>query len=201
MVDLLEIGEILPNGTYRLFDGARDYRRIRQTTAQKNFLANNGLQFVNSSALSAVGVDGNDLIIRFHNGSMYRYSGASYLFDEQVGADSRGRFFNRQVRGKFRFKKIASLPLPKALQTAETMEAELLSDEQIFKTLETQDFKKLISNLENPKIKFNVAFDNSGNELLQILINGVAIYYLMETVLKEAKKPREIYLEQLGIAI
>ncbi len=201
MVNLLEIGEILPNGTYRLFDGARDYRRIRQTAAQKNFLAHNGLQFVNSSAISAVGVNEDDLIIRFHNGSMYSYSGASYLFDEQVGANSRGRFFNRRVRGKFRFKKIASLPLPKALQTAETMEAELLSDEQIFKTLETQDFKELIKNLEQPKIEFNVAFDNSGNELLQILINGVAIYYLMETVLKEAKKPREIYLEQLGIAI
>lgn len=201
MVDLLEIGEILPNGTYRLFDGAREYKRIRQTTAQKNFLANNGLQFVNSSALSAVGVNEDDLIIRFHNGSMYSYSGASYLFDEQVGANSRGRFFNRRVRGKFRFKKLASLPLPKALQTAETMEAELLSDEQIFKTLETQEFKKLIKNLEQPKINFNVAFDNAGNELLQILINGVAIYYLMETVLKEAKKPREIYFEQLGIKI
>jgi hypothetical protein len=78
---------------------------------------------------------------------------------------------------------------------------EILSVEQIFKTLETQEFKRLISNLENPTIKFNIAFDDAGNELLQILINGVAIYYLMDTVLKEAKKPREIYFEQLGIAI
>lgn len=201
MVNLLEIGEILPNGTYRLFDGARDYRRIRQTTAQKNFLANNGLQFVNSSALSAVGVNEDDLIIRFHNGSMYSYKNAGRLFDKQVGANSRGRYFNRNVKGKYPFVKLTSLPFPQNIQTIETAEMELLSDEQIFKTIETQDFKQLISNLENPKIKFNVAFDNSGNELLQILINGVAIYYLMETVLKEAKKPREIYLEQLGIAI
>ncbi len=201
MVDLLEIGEILPNGTYRLFDGARDYRRIRQTAAQKNFLAHNGLQFVNSSAISAVGVNEDDLIIRFHNGSMYSYKGAGGLFDKQVGANSRGRYFNRNVKGKYPFTKLTSLPFPQNLQTIETAEMELLSDEQIFKTIETQDFKQLISNLENPKIKFNIAFDNSGNELLQILINGVAIYFLMETVLKEAKKPREIYLEQLGIAI
>jgi hypothetical protein len=201
MVNLLEIGELLPNGTYRLFDGAREYRRIRQTAAQKNFLANNGLQFVNSSVISAVGVDGNDLIIRFHNGSMYSYKGAGGLFDKQVGADSRGRYFNRNIKGKFPFKKLPSLLFPKNIQTIETAEMELLSDEQIFKTLETQEFKRLISNLENPTIKFNIAFDDAGNELLQILINGVAIYYLMDTVLKEAKKPREIYFEQLGIAI
>lgn len=201
MVNLLEIGELLPNGTYRLFDGAREYRRIRQTTAQKNFLANNGLQFVNSSAISAVGIDGDNLIIRFHNGSMYSYRGAGYLFDKQVGANSRGRYFNRNIKGKFPFVKLPSLPFPKSIQTAETEEMELLSDEQIFKTLETQEFKDLIRNLENPTIKFNIAFDDSGNELLQILINGVAIYYLMETVLKEAKQPREIYFEQLGIAI
>lgn len=201
MVNLLEIGEILPNGTYRLFDGARDYRRIRQTTAQKNFLANSGLQFVNSSALSAVGVDGNDLIIRFHNGSMYSYRNASGLFDKQVGANSRGKYFNRNVKGKYPFVKLARLPFPKNLQTTDTAEMELLSDEELFKTFETQEFTDLIRNLENPKISFGVALDSAGNELLKISINGLLIYYLMEMVLKEAKKPREIYLEQLGIEI
>lgn len=201
MVNLLEIGELLPNGTYRLFDGAREYRRIRQTAAQKNFLANNGLQFVNSSVISAVGVNGNNLIIRFHNGSMYSYKGAGGLFDKQVGANSRGRYFNRNIKGKYPFVKLPSLLFPKSIQTIETAEMQLLSDEQIFKTLETQEFKDLIRNLKNPTIKFNIAFDDAGNELLQILINGVAIYYLMDAVLKEAKKPREIYFEQLGIAI
>lgn len=201
MVNLLEIGEILPNGTYRLFDGAREYRRIRQTAPQKNFLANRGLQFVNSSAISAVGVNEDNLIIRFHNGSMYSYKGASGLFDKQVGANSRGRYFNRNVRGKYPFVKLTSLPFPQNIQTIDTLEMELLSDEKLFKTFETQEFTDLIRNLENPKISFGVALDSAGNELLQISINGLLIYYLMDTVLKEAKKPREIYFEQLGITI
>lgn len=199
MVDLFEIGEILPNGTFRLYDGLREYKRIRQTTAQKNFLANNGLQFVNSSALSSVGVQDNDLVIRFHNGSMYLYDNGAVKFDDLLNSNSKGRYFNRQIKGKYPFKRLGKLSFPQSLQTVETVEMELLSDDEIFNTLETREFKQLISNLENPQINFNVAVDKSGNELLQILINGVAIYYLMETVLQKAKVSKNEYLERLGI--
>ena len=56
-----------------LIDKNRDYRRYRPDPAEKIALANNGLQWVLSSNVSAIGTNGNDLIVRFHNGSLNIY--------------------------------------------------------------------------------------------------------------------------------
>lgn len=200
MVNLLEIGELLPNGTYKLKDGLRDYKRIRQTALQKNFLANNGYQSVNSSVISAVAQDDKALYIRFHNGSIYAYRQAQDKYDDILGANSKGKYFNKYIKRKYSFAKLQSLPFPQELQTAETQALSVFEDGQIFDLLDNQEFSDLIRNIPNPQINFNVVFEN-GNELLQILINGVAIYYLMDTLLKEAQTTRELYFEQLGISI
>ena len=53
-----------------LEDKNREYKRYRMNPSEKIQLANNGLQWVLSSNVSAIGVSGKDLVIWFHNGSM-----------------------------------------------------------------------------------------------------------------------------------
>ena len=58
-----------------LQDKNRKYRRYGYGSGEKIKLANYGLQWVLSSNVSAIGVAGDDLIVRFHNGSLYQYDG------------------------------------------------------------------------------------------------------------------------------
>ena len=67
---ITDIGEVREDGSILLYDenikGRKDLpRRIRPSAVQKQVLAENGLQWVLSSFISAIGEDENDLIIRF----------------------------------------------------------------------------------------------------------------------------------------
>ena len=94
----------------RLEDKGRKYKRIRPSPTEKIQLANSGLQWVLSSNVSAVGEDGEDLIVRFHNGSMYRYFGAGKLFDAMLKSNSKGHFVWAKLRRpKVAYMKIGSL--------------------------------------------------------------------------------------------
>jgi hypothetical protein len=58
---------------------------------------------VSSSAIRAVGYDGRTLIVAFHNGRTYPHPGVPYaLFEGLMAAPSKGAFYNRFIRGKYR---------------------------------------------------------------------------------------------------
>jgi hypothetical protein len=48
------------------------------------------------------------LMLAFHDGSQYRYSGVPLqLFLNLLGAPSQGSFFNREIRAKFAYDRIS----------------------------------------------------------------------------------------------
>ncbi len=119
----------------RLDEPRRDYQRFRHTPSEKLHLANNGLQHVLSSNVSAFGVDGNDLIVRFHNGSLYQYEGVADLYEKALQSNSKGKWVWRNLRRKpIIYRKIGSLPLPDDIG---------LTDEDIFKQFDDRYVRDL----------------------------------------------------------
>lgn len=94
-----------------LRDPHRAYRRLRPNPAEKIQLANAGLQWVLSSNVSGIGVNDNDLIIRFHNGSIYEYPNQAKLFEPMMNSNSKGGFvWARLRRPRVAYRKIGALP-------------------------------------------------------------------------------------------
>jgi len=60
--------------------------------------------FVNSSSIRAVGYHGGTLFVQFHTSdTIYCHLGAPYaVFVELMHAESKGRYYNEHVRGKYR---------------------------------------------------------------------------------------------------
>lgn len=57
---------------------------------------------VTSSNVKAIGYDNGALFVEFHGSGTYRYDKVPReLFDEFLAAESAGRFFAANVRGKF----------------------------------------------------------------------------------------------------
>lgn len=86
-----------------LEDLNRDYRRYYPNPKEKLFLADVGCQWVMSSNVSAVcrfAEYQNDLVIRFVNGSVYRYMGLANKYDEILGSNSKGRWVWDHLRGR-----------------------------------------------------------------------------------------------------
>lgn len=123
-----------------LQDKGRDYRRYRPSPDEKIILANNGLQYVLSSNVSAVATDGDDLIIRFINGSLYSYPNRGHLINDILRSNSKGRWVHQHLRkGGVTYSKIGSLPLKSDIP---------LEDSQIFADIEKtqKNIEKLIGN-------------------------------------------------------
>jgi hypothetical protein len=113
-----------------LEDKNRKYRRYRQTPSEKIQLANNGLQWVLSSNVSAIGVQDNSLIIRFHNGSIYEYPNQAKLFDAMLQSNSKGHFvWVKLRRPKVAYKKIGSLPFK---------DDDQVTDDEFFKLIDNE---------------------------------------------------------------
>lgn len=53
---------------------------------------------VESSNLAGAGVLGEDLIVFFKSGAVYRYPGAADLFHALLASESKGRFFHAKIR-------------------------------------------------------------------------------------------------------
>ncbi len=83
-----------------LEDKGRDYRRYAHDAVERLALARRGLRPVLSSNVSAVGVFDNDLVIRFHNGSLYRYYDMAESFDSIMASNSKGRWVWNYLRRK-----------------------------------------------------------------------------------------------------
>ena len=113
-----------------LEDKHREYKRFRPNPSEKIQLANNGLQWVLSSNVSAIGVSGKDLVIRFNNGSMYQYTNKADLFDAMLNSNSKGHFVWAKLRKpRVPYKKIGSLPFKGDTQ---------VTDEEIFSLVDTR---------------------------------------------------------------
>lgn len=58
---------------------------------------------VASSAIRAIGFDGYNLTVEFHSGRTYDHPGVPYeLFIGLLHASSKGAFYNRHIRGRYR---------------------------------------------------------------------------------------------------
>lgn len=58
---------------------------------------------VNSSAIAAVGYDGHTLSVLFHSGLVYDHPGVPYpVYVALMRAGSKGRFYNRVIRGRYK---------------------------------------------------------------------------------------------------
>ena len=91
----------------------REYQRILPSDKSIDILESNGLEWVFSSNVSAATVRGKDLIIRFHNGSIYQYPNEGKNFERLMGAASKGKWVWRFLRRPNKpYSKIGSLPLP-----------------------------------------------------------------------------------------
>jgi len=103
----------------------RKYQRILHSKASEQKLEENGYEVLLSSNVSAAARRGDDLIIRFHNGSLYKYPNQGKNFLRLVAASSHGKWVWRFLRRPNKpYMKIGSLPLP---------EDRLVSDEEIIK--------------------------------------------------------------------
>jgi hypothetical protein len=113
-----------------LVDTNRKYRRYRPNPSEKVQLANNGLQWVLSSNVSALGINDDDLIIRFHNGSLYQYEGQAKHFKPMLSSNSKGSYVWIHLRRKkVPYKKIGALPLNEDVET---------SDDDIFNLIDME---------------------------------------------------------------
>ena len=64
---------------------------------------NSELISVSSSAIRAVGYDGSTLTVLFVSGRIYDHPGVPYsVYDGLMRASSKGAFYNRYVRGKYK---------------------------------------------------------------------------------------------------
>ena len=122
-----------------LEDKGREYRRYRPSSEEKILLANKGMQWVLSSNVSAIGVDEDDLIIRFHNGSIYRYFKQGNKISNILTSNSKGHWVWVNLRRKnVNYQKIGSMPLESDYP---------ISDEELFENIETEAIK-----VESPQV-------------------------------------------------
>jgi|SRR6056297_954946 len=107
-----------------LIDENRKYQRYRHTIREQSTLYNKGYTTVRSSNVSAVATSGDDLYIRFLNGSLYKYIGKANLEDNILAAASKGKWVWRFLRRpNVPYAKVGKLPLDGDLDK---------TDEQLF---------------------------------------------------------------------
>ena len=175
MIDLTRLGTPQPDGTIRLFDKNRDYRRIRQSPQQKEYLSNLGYQFVNSSNVSALSVIDNDLYIRFHNGSVYRYPNSANLYETILQSNSKGKAVWKYLRrARKPYEKVGSLPFPKNIQGVVDEQLERLTDSQMFQNIDTQFLYEMTKNV-SAVLEDKVSTVN-GIQVVAMIIGGERIY-------------------------
>ena len=61
---------------------------------------------IKSSNIFAINQDNHFLIIQFKNGSIYKYSNAAIHFDDMLNSLSKGKFFHKKIKGKYKYTQI-----------------------------------------------------------------------------------------------
>lgn len=65
------------------------------------------LREVLSSNIKKIGYENNELIVEYLSGAQYRYEEVpETVFNELLEAESKGRFMNSNIKGKYKFRKI-----------------------------------------------------------------------------------------------
>lgn len=68
-------------------------------------------KIVESSNIKSVGHDGQVLEVEFKSGDVYEYANVpSEVYESFVGAESIGKFFFKEVKGKFDYTKTVTAP-------------------------------------------------------------------------------------------
>jgi len=143
-----------------LIDSHRDYRRIKYNPTEKIQLANNGLQWILSSNVSAAGVQGDSLILRFHNGSLYEYPNQAKLYSDLIKSRSKGHFvWVKLRRTNVAYKKIGSLPFRDDVE---------VTDDDLFNLIDNQGLE-LVKRLS----AMGLFIPNTPNVLDLIGLNGL----------------------------
>lgn len=181
MLDLSHLGELQADGSILLFDKnikyreamTGYYRRIRQSNEQKSFLGSKGYTVVTSSVISAVRESDDNLYIRFHNSSVYVYYGFGGMLSSVLAANSKGQFFNKNIRPTMMYDKLESLPLPK--EYALDLPQAKASDEEMFDKLEVDYLSKLLKTVESAKLKMNKKVIK-GVEFYEFDVKGITFY-------------------------
>lgn len=113
-----------------LEDKGREYKRYRPSVAEKSTLVSNGLQWVLSSNVSAIGTEGNDLIVRFINGSLYRYTNEAKSFRPMLKSNSKGHYLYVNLKKPgVKYSRAGTLSLPSDKD---------INDIDLFKNIENQ---------------------------------------------------------------
>jgi hypothetical protein len=156
----------------------RTYQRILHSDTSEKKLNEAGFETVFSSNVSAIAVRGDDLIIRFHNSSIYSYANQGKNYERMMAAASKGKWVWRFLRRpNVPYAKIGTLPLPE--DTTET-------DEEIIQPrIATYEVKAVVPTAKDmmrgvlPQIKISplamiTATNNDiGGNLLTGLLIGV----------------------------
>lgn len=149
-----------------LQDLNRDYRRYSHNPRERAFLGLQGLQPVQSSNVSSVGVKGEDLLIRFHNGSVYSYRNKADQFDNILKANSKGKWVWRNLRRRNApYEKLGVIPLPDDIG---------VTDEDIFQEIDNRYLADLTRHVDVPVFQ-SFAFIN-GINTQKIVIGNITTY-------------------------
>lgn len=178
MQRVTSIGEVRDDGSILLYDKnikfRKDFttpRRIMPSSSQKLKLAQWGLQYVTSSFISAVGKDENDLFIRFWNGSYYIYYGFANHYDKMLRANSKGRYFLKNIRPTKSYSKLGSLPFPEDVN---------VSDDELFKELANQQ-NAIVREMYEKGVS-SIIKNEKGNEFLKIVYGRQTIFLPINNV-------------------
>lgn len=152
-----------------LKDENRDYRRFNHSPQEKFTLAKNGFQAVQSSNVSAVGVEGQDLLIRFHNGSVYRYFFMGEQFLAIMGSNSKGKWVWRNLRrAGVPYEKSGGLPLPDDVN---------MTDEELFDLTDNRYFEDMVKFIDGEVVRRIVETEFGKMEYMNV--NGREIFKLL----------------------
>ena len=149
-----------------LEDKNRDYQRYRHNPRERSFLGLQGLQPVLSSNVSSVGVRDTELLIRFHNGSVYSYRNKADQYDNILKSNSKGKWVWRNLRRRNApYTKLGVIPLPDDIG---------VTDEDIFQEIDNRYLADLTRHVDVPVFQ-EFAFLN-GIALNKIVVGGITVY-------------------------
>ena len=113
------------------------YPRWLHSNQEKSYLESKGFRAVESSNVSAVGRGGDDLFVRFHNGSVYKYFQMGDELMSIYGSVSKGKWVWRFLRrAGVPYQLVGSLGLPDDLE---------MTDEEMFMKDDERHFEEMFA--------------------------------------------------------
>lgn len=156
-----------------LQDKGRDYRRFRFSPREQAFLSLNGFQTVQSSNVAAVGIKENNLLIRFHNGSVYEYLNQASQYDNVLKSNSKGKWVWRNLRRRnIPYQKVGTLPLPDDIG---------VTDEQIFQEIDNRYMSDIVKHVDVPVFQ---SFEFlQGVALNKIVVGNIEVFQPIQNII------------------